>query len=172
MLNIWDYWYFPHLWSHCKLHTLAVDEHPTASNSSHSSYSIQSIQQHPHCGCRSSALLRALLSPCSLIVNHRELFTFKCDSDHLFLPKSQTQRIKANCILLAKCICKCNSTKIVMGKQGVIEVAWKIICWQFYTFHDLCENFLIWKYTERNHTRDVQDLVVQFWGLAGPDSFG
>ena len=85
MLNIWDYWYFPHLWSHCKLHTLAVDEHPTASNSSHSSYSIQSIQQHPQCGCRSSALLRALLSPCSLIVNHRELFTTtKCDSDQIY----------------------------------------------------------------------------------------
>ena len=34
-----------------------------------------SIHQHPQCGCRFSALLRALLSPCSLIVNHRELFT-------------------------------------------------------------------------------------------------
>ena len=39
------------------------------------SNSIHSIHQHPQCGCRFSALLRALLSPCSLIVNHRELFT-------------------------------------------------------------------------------------------------
>ena len=49
--------------------------HASCGPASNSIQSFLSIQQHPQCGCRFSALLRALLSPCSSIVNHRELFT-------------------------------------------------------------------------------------------------